>query len=207
MKAVIALQKLVLNPSSRVSDILRHAYLIACKLELEDFKNWCELELNGYSNVKDSNIPEYRYIFGSLCLTNSLSGKSAIFNADAVYSGQIIREGISFFEGAVSSKSDIITLELKSDIDKILRDTNPQCNASHFIFQIRASKIPFQKVLDIIKFKIIEVSYQLEKQGILGDEWEFSDQEKSKIQSVTYNIESVINMSNHNTDTIISSAN
>ncbi|PWB13065.1 hypothetical protein DCO44_16050 [Acinetobacter sp. AM] len=205
MKAIIALQKLVLDPSSKISDILRHAYLIACKLNLEDFKKWCELELNGYHSIDDSNIPEYRYIFGSLCLTNSLSGQTAIFNAEAIFSGQIIKDGISFFEGAIKTQSESITLEIKSEIDKILRKSNPQCRDSHFIFQIRASKIPFQKALDMIKFKILEISYQLEKEGILGEEWEFTATEKEHILNVHYNIETVKNMANHNIDSFIDS--
>lgn len=203
MKAIIALQRLVLDPSSNISDILRHAYLIACKLNLEDFKKWCELELNGYYSIDDSNIPDYRYIFGSLYLTNSLSGQTAIFNAEAIYSGQIIKDGISFFEGAIKTKSDSITLEVNSDIDRILRKSNPQCQDSHFIFQIRASKIPFQKALDKIKFKILGISYQLEKEGILGEEWGFTATEKKHILNVHYNIETVKNMANHNIDSFI----
>ena len=104
MKAIIALQKLVLDPSSQISDILRHAYLISCKLNLDDLKRWCELELNGYQSIDDSNIPEYRYIFGSLCLKNSLSGQTAIFNAEAIFSGQIIKDGISFFDITLKHK-------------------------------------------------------------------------------------------------------
>ena len=203
MKAIIALQKLVLDPSSQISDILRHAYLISCKLNLDDFKKWCELELNGYQSIDDSNIPEYRYIFGSLCLENSLSGQTAIFNAEAIFSGQIIKDGISFFEGALKTKSDSVTLEVKSDIDKILRENNPQCQESHFIFQIRTSKIPFQKALDTIKFKILELSYNLEKEGILGDDWEFTETEKEHVLNVTYNIGTVENMANHNLDSFI----
>lgn len=205
MKAVIALQKLVLDPSSQISDILRHAYLIACKLNLDDFKKWCELELNGYQSIEDSNIPEYRYIFGSLCVKNSLSGQKAIFNAEAIFSGQIIKDGISFFEGALKTKSDSITLEVKSDIDKILRRNNPQYKESHFIFQIRTSKIPFQKALDTIKFKILELSYQLEKEGILGEEWEFTATEKEHVLNVYYSIDTVNSMANHNIGSFINS--
>ena len=74
MKAIIALQKLVLTPSSKVSDILRHAYLIACKLNLEDFKKWCELELNGYFDIPDEDVPKDRHIFGSFKLMQYFRG-------------------------------------------------------------------------------------------------------------------------------------
>ena len=79
----------------------------------------------------------------------------------------------------------------------------PQCQESHFIFQIRTSKIPFQKALDTIKFKILELSYNLEKEGILGDDWEFTETEKEHVLNVTYNIGTVENMANHNLDSFI----
>ncbi|MDD2946262.1 MAG: hypothetical protein PHG15_10850 [Acinetobacter sp.] len=203
MKAIIALQKLVLTPSSKVVDILRHSYLIACKLNLEDFKKWCELELNGYFDLPDEDIPKHRYIFGSLYVKNSLSGQRTTFKTDAIFSGQIIREGISFFEEAVSTNSESIKLQLKDDVDTLLRKANPQLNGTNFIFYIEVSKAPFYKVLDSIKFKILELSYELEKQGILGEDWEFTDQEKEMIHNFNYTIHNVESMSNHNIDSKI----
>ncbi|SSO39341.1 AbiTii domain-containing protein [Acinetobacter nosocomialis] len=203
MKAIIALQKLVLTPSSKVSDILRHAYLIACKLNLEDFKKWCELELNGYFDIPDEDVPKDRYIFGSLCVKNSLDGSRATFQADAVFSGQLIKESISFFEEAVATTSESIKLQQKDSLDALLRKANPQLNGTNFIFYIEVSKAPFYKVLENIKFKILELSYELEKQGILGEEWEFTEQEKQMTQNINYHIGNVGNMANHNDNSTI----
>lgn len=203
MKAVIILQKLVLDPSSKLSDILRHAYLIACKLNLKDFKKWCELELNGYFYVPEENIPDYRFIFGSLCLKNTLNNSKTILKADSLFSGQIIREGVYFFEEAINAKDEIIKIQLKDDMDELLRNKNPQLKYAHFVFYLELSKAPFQKVLDIIKFKILEISNQLEKEGILGEEWEFTEKEKLMTHNVTYNIDKIENMANHNSDSFI----
>ena len=58
MKAIIALQKLLLTPNSSMRDILNHTYLIACKLDLHDLKAWCELEISGYNDTPDLDIPK-----------------------------------------------------------------------------------------------------------------------------------------------------
>jgi len=77
-----------------------------------------------------------------------LDGSRATFKSDAIFSRQIIREGISFFEEAVSTKSESIKLQLKDDVYTLLRKANPPLNGTNFIFYIEASKAPFYKVLD-----------------------------------------------------------
>jgi hypothetical protein len=48
MKAVIKLQQLATNPDIKVSELLNHAYLISSKLNVKQFSDWCNNELNGY---------------------------------------------------------------------------------------------------------------------------------------------------------------
>lgn len=47
------------------------------------------------------------------------------------------------------------------------------------------------------------MSYELEKQGILGEEWEFTEQEKQMTQNINYHIGNVGNMANHNDNSTI----
>ena len=97
-------------------------------------------------------------------------------NVEDYLTYQTMKDGVYFFENALSLKDESIDLYLKSDVETYLRKANPQLK-DHILF-LRVSKLPFQKVLDSIKFKILEISIQLEKKGILGEEWEFTEKEK-----------------------------
>ncbi|AMX19478.1 hypothetical protein HWI77_07990 [Acinetobacter venetianus] len=201
MKAIIALQKLLLTPNSSMRDILNHTYLIACKLDLHDLKAWCELEISGYNDTPDLDIPKYRVFFGSLYTKHCVTKQTQMHNIDTAFTFQVMKDGIYFFEKALASKEDAIDLLLKEDAEKLLRTQNPQLE-NHTLF-LRFSKLPFQNVLDSVRFKILKISYELEKQGILGEEWEFTDQEKQMTQNVHYTIGNVGNMANHNENSTI----
>lgn len=59
--AVIELQILCQDESISVSQILKNALVIASKLGIQDFVEWCNNELKGYVGYKDKgNIPRYR---------------------------------------------------------------------------------------------------------------------------------------------------
>lgn len=201
MKAIIALQKLLLTPNSSMRDILNHTYLIACKLDLHDLKAWCELEISGYNDIPDIDIPKYRVFFGSLYTKHCVTRQTQMHNIDAAFTFQVMKDGIYFFEKALASKEDAIDLLLKEDAEKLLRTQNPQLE-NHTLF-LRFSKLPFQNVLDSVRFKILKISYELEKKGILGKEWEFTEQEKQMTQNVNYHIGNVSNMANHNDNSTI----
>ena len=70
-KLVIELQKDIIENKIDTISILRKAKLIATKLNLVDFKQWIDHELNGYENYDD--IPEYRNIIVEVKSKKSLS--------------------------------------------------------------------------------------------------------------------------------------
>ena len=59
---VIQLQKDALDDSIDIETLLRKAFLVARKLNLEDFKKWILEEQNGYK----SKVPDYRMIHGEI---------------------------------------------------------------------------------------------------------------------------------------------
>ncbi|CAI3934231.1 unnamed protein product [Commensalibacter communis] len=60
-----------------------------------------------------------------------------------------------------------------------------------------------EKIFSNIRKIILDWTLKCEKQGILGEGLEFSQEKKQMAQNITYNISSVQNMANHNTDTTI----
>lgn len=182
MKAITALQKLVLDPQSNLTDILRNALLISQKLGLDEFKLWCELELKGYENIDDSNIPEYRCIYGSFHVLDVRNGRRQYVGDQAV--GQIIKEGIIFFQETLVSDQDFFDFRFPDDKNAFLKKSFG-LKSNNYIFYSKVNKISIKKVLEIIRTKVLEFSIQLDREGILGEDWEFTIEEKKMAINIT----------------------
>ena len=72
MSLVSELQQEALNEKVPVVGLLRKALLVANKLDLKDFAEWIERELNGYGDAKD--IPPYRLVSGITHVWNPYRG-------------------------------------------------------------------------------------------------------------------------------------
>lgn len=182
MKAITALQQLVLDPQSNLTDILRNALLISHKLGLDDFKSWCELELKGYDDIDESNIPEYRCVCGSFHVLDVRNGRRQYVGDQAV--GQIIRDGAIFFQETLASDKDFFDFRFPDDKNAILKKSF-NLNSSNYIFYSKVHKISIKKVLEIIRTKVLEFSIELDKKGILGEDWEFTIEEKNMAINIT----------------------
>ena len=71
---VLELQQEVLKTDCDILNALRKAHVIASKLQLKEFDAWIIHELNGYSNLDEADIPEYRKVKGSLKARNPYQG-------------------------------------------------------------------------------------------------------------------------------------
>lgn len=60
MSAILELQELARKSSTDIVELVETAYTIAYKLELQNFVDWCNAELEGYFNNPSVPIPEYR---------------------------------------------------------------------------------------------------------------------------------------------------
>lgn len=182
MKAITALQKLILDPQSNLTDILRNALLISQKLGLDDFKSWCELELKGYEDIDESDIPDYRCIYGSFHVLDLRNGRHKYVGDEAV--GQIIKEGIIFFQETLVSDQDFFDFRFPDDKNAVLKKACA-LNSNNYIFYSKVSKISIKKVLEIVRTKVLEFSIELDKEGILGEDWEFTLEEKNLAINIT----------------------
>lgn len=72
MGIVIELQKQAIDTKSDVVSLLRKAYLVARKLDIKDFSEWINNELNGYTDY--DKIPDYREIRGQVKAWNPYHG-------------------------------------------------------------------------------------------------------------------------------------
>src|SRR4051794_10884573 len=79
MSLVEELQRDALDPQVRVGDLLRKALVVATKLNLQEFKEWCGLELEGYRGVE---IPDYRKTQGQVVVRNPRRGSMPMIFGD-----------------------------------------------------------------------------------------------------------------------------
>lgn len=225
MKAVIKLQQLATNPDIKVSELLNHAYLISSKLNVKQFSDWCNNELNGYFSNND-DIPNYRLIRGSIYA--SAVGKATI---PVVISGpewakytdiKLIHDPIPKLESWIySDDKTFINLRLEHGLEeRLLRFFDDQDNQliqkmgmqnNPFSDNLRSGYQPFlsisktdiSNILSTIRKAILDWSINLEKQGIIGEDYIFTAEEKQMTQNVHYTIGNVGNMANHNENSTI----
>jgi uncharacterized protein with von Willebrand factor type A (vWA) domain len=63
---VLDLQKELMERKCDILQALRHAHVIAVKLELDEFDKWIQYELNGYPK-NDEAVPRYRTALSQNC--------------------------------------------------------------------------------------------------------------------------------------------
>ncbi|WP_353159620.1 hypothetical protein [Acinetobacter guillouiae] len=200
MKAVISLQKLCLDYSVGVSEVLLNARLIASKLKLDDFREYCNLEIEGYFKSEVKNIPQYRWIKGKVIARNGTATYSVPCSFDDSY--KIFKDSIVKFEsyGFDDGKRLYISIDKKNE--ERIRKSNEVEEKYDLFLDIHHSDI--ENALYSVRSKILSFSEELERNNILGEEWEFTEQEKKMTQHVTYNIGgNVGNMANNNENSTI----
>lgn len=205
MKAIIELQKRAMDSSTDIVELVRYAYVIAYKLNLHDFADWCNAELEGYSVHNNIPLPEYRCVRGTIMVSGYKGFVQSYSFSDADKNARLSCMGfnsdIMTLIRLVKNQDNYLNIKLSQSIEQsILQD--PQ---NIFVDQayLEVHKSEFEKIFAMIRKAILDWTLKCERKGILGNEWIFTDKEKEMAQNITYNIGSVQNMANHNADTTI----
>lgn len=199
MKAVISLQKLCLDYSVDISEILLNARLIASKLKLDDFREYCNLEIDGYFKSEIKNIPQYRWIRGSVLARHGAETYSLPCSFDDSY--KIFKDIIIKFENYGFNDEQRLYISLDKQIEDNIKINRNIPDKYNLFLDIHYSDI--ENALYSVRSKILFFSEELERNNILGEEWQFTEQEKKMTQNINYNISNVGNMANHNDNSII----
>lgn len=188
---VFELQTDALDDSVSVLNLLRKALVVAKKLDIQEFENWIELELNGYTEKE--SIPKYRFVQGILKGLNPFHGWQNIIAGDAVFLDlqksvcnrpviQPISELIALIQNANGSTRLQLTLspELESLLINFVGGDIP--------VRLFISSASIQRIVDAVKDIILRWALQLEKDGIVGQGISFSPQEKAIASKHSYQI-------------------
>lgn len=184
---VLELQRDALAPSVPILNLLRKALVVAKKLSIKEFREWIELELNGYST--GAKIPEYRLVRGELKAWNPYHGWVPIIliNAPEVaktISKRYIAQPISELEALQRSEDNILMIKFPKTAELQLMQT------FHLDLQpvLHISKTSISGILEATRDVILTWSLKLEEDGIIGEGMTFSQQEKVLASSHNYQI-------------------
>lgn len=213
MSAILELQELARKSSTDIVELVMSAYTIAKKLKLKDFVDWCNTELEGYSD--SDKLPEYRYIYATIMVSSRLDGNEITANwldieETASLQKRGIAQSISSLVGFQFSGDEKGFSSFQFDYNKnqyiLRRGYNRGFVNIHPSYSVAFSKFhisEIHKIFGAIRKIISDWALECENQGIKGENWVFKEEDKRMAPNTIYNIGSVQSMANHNADTMI----
>ena len=184
--AVLKLQEMALDNSVDIAEALRAAYMIASKLNLTEFRQWADRELNGYKGVRDEEIPNYRIMHVQIKAKNPFHGMIPVFIQD-----EELREPLTntFVRDSIGSLLAILDAPDNKHIVFLMpfeaqQFINKLCGTHDLEIMQIASKNQVQSLVDRVRTFLLDFALSLEKNGIIGSEISFSEREKKQASSM-----------------------
>lgn len=188
---VLDLQQEVLRQDCDVLNAMRKAHLIASKLGLQEFDIWILHELNGYSNCKREEIPDYRVVKGILKAFNPYNGWILAQCPDDEFEKMICEQKLHQSIGELQELYKQSTngtflyqfpAELTSSISSMFDTPIPMQFALHISTHLLIS------IVDKVKNCLLEWTIRLESEGILGENMRFERDEKDNAKNMPQQI-------------------
>lgn len=186
--AILELQKEISSQDCDVISVLRRAHLIATKLNLVDFDKWLMYELNGYPN--NTLVPDYRRVKGELKANNPCYGWVPVILADPEMEKLICQikliNSVSEIKSMCDDSDAGIFVSIPGSVQHSLAEISNMPAPMQMVV-----KVPRTAVMDIIekvKNAVLEWTLKLQKEGILGEEMSFNEEEKKSAQVIPQTI-------------------
>lgn len=183
MGIVIELQKQAIDTKSDVVSLLRKAYLVARKLDIKDFSEWINNELNGYTDY--DKIPDYREIRGQVKAWNPYHGWIPVIisqsESEDILCTRKVFDSIPSLDNSIrSSDSQILKYSFDGDtLAMLCRATGRNAN-----YELHFSKSAIVNIIEQVKNNILDWALLLEENGIRGENLQFSVEEKETVKNV-----------------------
>lgn len=184
-KLVIELQKECLNPALSYANLFQKAYFIAQKLEQKEMVEFLKKGIDGYKKQKD--VPDYRYINVVYKANNPMLGwipVSIPSNSSLVkYLHYPIFQSVSELESFMNAKGDALVMSIPVELQELF--ISQMIGKIPFEIGAHFSKNQIKPILETEKRIISDWALDLERKGILGDEYQFTEQEKKNASDMT----------------------
>lgn len=180
MAIVLELQEEALKSDADILSLLRKSSLIARKLDLKDFQEWINNELNGY---KKSTVPDYREIRGELKAWNPYRGWIPVVapnnEMETMFNTRKIPDSIPSLNSLLSEGHSQLSITIPAEMTAYFnRFTDFETT-----YAIMVPKNAIINIVEQVKNKILDWAITLEENGILGEGLRFTNEEKTKAHS------------------------
>lgn len=184
---VLELQQQASDSEKNILDLLRKALLVATKLNLVEFKQWVQNELNGY---KGGELPSYRQVHAQVKGKNPYHGLIPIGFPDKemerTLSAVPIRDSVSALYDLIENRkpTDVLHMQMPFEAQRMvsqLLDSPFRDIEVYWVLQ----RSQIVEILDTVRNTILEWALKLEGEGIVGNGISFSEDEKQKASSNT----------------------
>jgi hypothetical protein len=172
------LQRDCIDPKVPVSMLLLQVKLAANKLGIAQAEEWVDKEINGYKD----NVPSYRIVRGSPMASTS-SRPVRLQNAENI-SIRHVPNSIASLESLIASGPGPHRMEFPDKVAQALRKANR--NKADYFVAISSSALAH--IIQSVRAMIVDWTTELEKVGITGSEFSFTEGDKRKAQSPSVNI-------------------
>lgn len=180
---VIELQRMAVDQTTSVIQLVRTAKLIATKLALKDAIQWIDAELNGYPHL--DSLPKYRILQGECQAFNPYRGWIPVQFPDAelheLCSTAQVGQSLGSMEPLLSNESDHAFLPFTFEQQRLLQNMFQE----DMKFSIRLSKGHLVGIFDSVRNLTLDWSLKLEQAGVLGEKMSFTISEKAEAKPVT----------------------
>lgn len=188
---VLELQKEALSNEVGLTDLLRKTYFVARKLKVKELEEWVNHELHGYP--LGTEVPSYRTITGTVKMWNPYHGWQNVMFQDS----EIMKALSTRQSSQAASEIEHILQNFKSG-GQITMDypAETACDLMEAVGldlrpSLHISPSQMHRILDSIKNLILNWALKLEEDGILGDDFSFSDSEIQKAAQANYNVTNI----------------
>lgn len=184
---VLRFQRMALDNETSTSDLLRMAKAIAVKLQLTDVIEWIDFELDGYP--AGVTVPDYRITRGRILGHNPINGLIPMLISNQqdedMLSTVHIRAPITELALAYDNPGSTMVFPLSTEFSNQLQNNQPDFLRFPIVRRITQSKM--LNVVEHIRNRLLSWSLELEQQGILGENLQFSQQDKVRAPMTTNN--------------------
>jgi len=174
------IQRDCIDNTASVSALLRKVKLAASKLGVAQVEDWVEHELNGYTET----VPDYRIVHGTPMAWCPYTGTQPILGGVDWLSKKAVRESIASLEQCLVSGSKDLMISFPSSITKAL----DKANGSHASYYLSISPNQLARIIDRVRTLILDWATKLEKAGVVGSDFSFSEGDKQKAQAANMQI-------------------
>lgn len=182
---VIRFQRMAMSNETTTPDLLRMAKAIAVKLQLKDVCEWIDYELNGYP--PKVTVPDYRITRGKLLGRNPKIGLIPIEVSSAKQEEKLstvqIGAPVSELAMAYSMPNAIMDFPFSSEFSNRLQLNQPEFLRFPILRRIGQTKM--LNVVEQVRNRLLDWALALEQQGILGENLQFSQQDKNRAPMTT----------------------